>query len=666
MTLIAYIDFEFNGMREKTLNLVSCSIIRHQNRVEIGREEFWLFESPRLADELINRIRDLAGVGYIFAAYVLEAEARSIMSIWNWLPEFKAIDLFLEYRCLLNRNNELAYGKQYIDGKIIKTTPPPPKWEREEFNTVDNDLHHKPSFSLASAIYKLLGKIIDTEEKDIVRRMIYMPGWEEKIPANRERIQKYNMSDVELLPDLLRAMKTKFNEYGISSKEWLEAAYIRAEYSIATAKMVSAGYPVNMEKIKKFVGNIKPILKHAADGCFQHEVKEPFKWNKKLERYVLNEKEVRDWIEKQGIEKWRKTSGGKKSQKKVSLSKDAFADWFTSESDGFAGAFCRYLKTKQSLNGFLPGTGRKGTFFDFVGTDGRVRPNFGIYGAQSSRSQPGAVGFIPLKAHWMRNFIEPSQGKAIAQADFSSEEFLVAAILSQDKAMMDAYASGDVYLAFGKAAGLIPQDGTKTTHKVMRDVCKALVLGISYDMSAGGLAPRISKIMKSDFSQEKAQDLIDQFYEVYSDYKEFKDETLINYSKYEYLKLSDGWIMFGDNDNRRSVGNCPIQGESSVIMRQCVKDAQSEGLNIIWTNHDSLAMEYDAFETFPIQNLVKVMQASFEKVMSQFGITIPVRIDCETWSKSFRDTTLDEIKISSEYIPTKGHDDFLRYKPFFT
>ena len=43
-------------------------------------------------------------------------------------------------------------------------------------------------------------------------------------------------------------------------------------------------------------------------------------------------------------------------------------------------------------------------------------------------------------------------------------------------------------------------------------------------------------------------------------------ETEGDYQKAGYIKLPCGWYMWGDNDNMRSVGNCPIQGFGGSII----------------------------------------------------------------------------------------------------
>ena len=596
----------------------------------------------------------------------MEAEARSLNSLFGYMPKFKAIDLYLEYRCLLNHNHKYSYGQQYIDGKVIKTTPPPNKWEAQDVSIeeLESEGHHKPSFSLAAATFKLLNIKIDTVEKNEVRDIIIASD-PKAIEENALRILKYNASDIDYLPQLMDAVFDIHKSFGETLEGWAKAALLRGDYAVRTARMLSLGYPVNMGKINKFTSNVKGILNEAIEDCLENSSEvESFRFNKKQGKYILTEANIREWIQVQAKPYWRKTA-----KDKLSVSRDAFKDWYGSESPGFAGAFCRYLKTKQSLNGFLPSeTSKKNTFKDFVGSDNRVRPYFGIYGSQSSRSQPGATGFIPLKSHWMRNFIEAPKGRAIAGVDYASQEFLIAAILSQDREMMKAYESGDVYLAFAKAAALVPQDATKSSHKQMRDVCKALVLGISYDMSANGLAPRLTQSLGKPVTVDYAQQLIDTFYEVYSDYADWKKDVAQDYEQNSFIQLSDGWTMWGDNDNHRSVGNFPVQGHGAVIMRKAVELAQSKGLNIIYTLHDALYMEFDSYDTAAISMLKDAMSTAFNIVMSEFGDTIPIRLEGEAWSVDYANKlpgAVNGIQFMPEYIDAKGQKELDRFKKYF-
>jgi hypothetical protein len=188
----------------------------------------------------------------------------------------------------------------------------------------------------------------------------------------------------------------------------------------------------------------------------------------------MDTKIVKDWISKcPHASKWELTEN-----KDLSLAADAWKKFYNYSHDypefNFGAQMLRYANFTQQLKGFTPTMG-KSSFWDYVGTDGMVRPYMNIYGAQSSRSQPSSTSLLFLKTGWMRSLCVPPKGYAIGTIDYSSQEFLIGGLLSKDKKMIDAYASGDVYLSYGKQIGLIPKDGTKITHGKQRDAQKPVI-----------------------------------------------------------------------------------------------------------------------------------------------------------------------------------------------
>src|SRR5690606_11263730 len=130
--------------------------------------------------------------------------------------------------------------------------------------------------------------------------------------------------------------------------------------------------------------------------------------------------------------------------------------------------------------GFSESNGERKGFWDSVGKDGRVRPYMHIYGAQSSRSQPAANGFMFLKPAWMRSLVEPAKGKFIAGVDYGQQEFFLSGLVSGDRSMIAAYLSGDPYMYGAKLAGAIPKNGTREQYKIERDLFKNTYLGILF------------------------------------------------------------------------------------------------------------------------------------------------------------------------------------------
>src|SRR4051812_27815375 len=87
-----------------------------------------------------------------------------------------------------------------------------------------------------------------------------------------------------------------------------------------------------------------------------------------------------------------------------------------------------------------------------VGGDGRNRCPLRPFAAKTGRNAPSTSQFIFGPARWLRGLIKPAEGTALAYVDYEQQEFGIAAALSCDAAMQEAYRSGDPYLAFAKQA----------------------------------------------------------------------------------------------------------------------------------------------------------------------------------------------------------------------
>ena len=128
-----------------------------------------------------------------------------------------------------------------------------------------------------------------------------------------------------------------------------------------------------------------------------------------------------------------------------------------------------------------------------VGQDGRNRVMLSAFRAKTGRNAPSTAKFIFGPAMWLRHLIRPEPGYGVAYVDYEQQEFGIAAALSGDVAMQQAYASADPYLSFAKQAGAVPPEATKVTHSAEREQFKACALAVQYGMGAESLAYRIGQ-----------------------------------------------------------------------------------------------------------------------------------------------------------------------------
>ena len=631
-----FLDFEYNGTTEKFLNLVCCSTtVIHADGTHEDKD-WWLHRSP-FSHEMLRYYLSLHQ-DKTFYAWSVEAEAGSMMSLGLDVLKFNFIDLFLEYRMLQNHNHDLLHGKQLIDGKVKNTFPG----------------GEKGKTSLASACYKMLGIIIDTEHKERMRNLIIsapLTFTEEEASD----IMKYCRSDVKPLMDL----KTAIGKYypKVIPRKHLKTikseALLRGNFSARVALQVREGYPVDVRWLNNFSNQTQMILDAAAkDINDQFPNNKPFRWNKKDRRFSINTLVMKKWIE-DNHETWEVTENNN-----LSLSLDSWTKYYSYGHDyprgNFPAQIIRYLKLKQAMNGFNPNSEK--TIFNHLGSDGRVRCYMNHFGSQSGRTQPASTSFMFLKPAWQRALVRPKKGKSIGDLDYSSQEFLLSALMSKDPKMLSAYKSGDVYLAFGKEIGWIPKDGTKKSHTFERNVCKSVVLGLSYLMSKYGLAKKLTDDTGKLYTEDEAQELIDQFDEAFEVFAEWRKETIATYEAEWYLRTEDGWFMFGDNDNFRSVGNFSLQAMGASIMRKAIALAQDAGLTVLFALHDALYIEYDAGDYGAIDTLKACMEEAFisffEGDMKEQAKMI--RVDPNTWGDEFKRAEIKDGKLITDFIITPG------------
>ena len=100
--------------------------------------------------------------------------------------------------------------------------------------------------------------------------------------------------------------------------------------------------------------------------------------------------------------------------------------------------------------------------------------------SDTGRNQPSTSKFIFGPSCWIRGFIKPGPGKFLAYIDYSQQELGIAAALSGDRKMQEAYRSGDPYLRFAQMAGAVPTNATKKSHPEERTAYKVGMLAVQY------------------------------------------------------------------------------------------------------------------------------------------------------------------------------------------
>mgnify|MGYP006269946127 CR=1 FL=1 len=227
-----------------------------------------------------------------------------------------------------------------------------------------------------------------------------------------------------------------------------------------------------------------------------------------------------------------------------------------------------------------------------IGPDGRNRTAIMPFRARTGRNQPSNAKFIFGPSRWLRSLIKPEPGMAVAYLDYSQQEFGIAAALSGDAAMADAYRSGDPYLAFGKQAGAIPPDGTKHSHKDERAQFKQCVLAVQYGMGAEALAYRIGQPV------DMAKRLLRLHRETYPTFWKWSEAAVDRAMLLGRLQTVFGWpIHVGPSAdpvrgaNARSLANFPCQANGAEMLRLACCMLVEAGVGLCAPIHDAVLIE---------------------------------------------------------------------------
>jgi hypothetical protein len=218
-----------------------------------------------------------------------------------------------------------------------------------------------------------------------------------------------------------------------------------------------------------------------------------------------------------------------------------------------------------------------------VGGDGRNRTLLSAFRARTGRNQPSNTRFIFGPAVWLRGLIKPPPGHGLAYIDWEQQEFGIAAALSGDPLMMDAYRSGDPYLAFAKQACAVPPDATTLTHKADRDQFKACVLAVQYGMGPDALAQRIGQ------PQIRARELLNLHRDTYRVFWHWSDAAVDHAMLHGTLNTVFGWrVRVPPDANARSLRNFPMQANGAEMLRLACCLGTEQGIEVCAPVHDAV------------------------------------------------------------------------------
>jgi DNA polymerase I-like protein with 3'-5' exonuclease and polymerase domains len=257
-----------------------------------------------------------------------------------------------------------------------------------------------------------------------------------------------------------------------------------------------------------------------------------------------------------------------------------------------------------------------------VGRDGRNRVMLSAFRSATSRNQPSNSRFIFGPSSWLRSLISPAPGRALAYVDWSQQELAIAAALSGDARMREAYTSGDFYLSFGKMAGAIPADATKQTHGRERDQFKTVSLGVLFGLSVEGLARKLGVPLC------RGRELMQMHRQTFRQFWQWSDAMQDKAMLTGKLQTVFGWtVRVGQDANPRSLRNFPMQANGAEMMRLAAMLATERGVQVCCPVHDAFLIEATVGDIeAETRRMQDVMREASELVLLGFSLKTDAKI----------------------------------------
>ncbi len=418
-----------------------------------------------------------------------------------------------------------------------------------EFRCIVNGTPPVCGFGLGGALVQFGLDPLDTVEKDTMRELALRGGpW-----TDEERLQllDYCESDVRALQRLLPAMEERID---------LPRALLRGRYMQAVARVEWNGVPIDRASLDLILGHwdgIRAELVRKIDADYGI-----------YDGLTFKQDRWRDWLGRQGIP-WPQTETGR-----LKLDDETFRQMARAHSSVAPIRELRRSLSEMRLSNLT------------VGEDNRNRCLLSPFGSKTGRNQPSNTKFIFGPSVWMRSLIQAPPGRGLAYIDWSQQEFGIAAALSGDAAMLDAYESGDPYLAFAVAAGAAPESATKRTHKSVREQFKQCVLGVQYSMGPEALAARIGQPVI------RARELLELHGRTFARFWDWSDAAVDHAMLRGWLYTTFGWtITVGDLVKARTLRNFPMQANGAEMLRLAICLATEAGVQVCAPVHDALLIE---------------------------------------------------------------------------
>jgi DNA polymerase I-like protein with 3'-5' exonuclease and polymerase domains len=293
----------------------------------------------------------------------------------------------------------------------------------------------------------------------------------------------------------------------------------------------------------------------------------------------------------------------------------------------------KYKKVSTMLSNYGP------KLLEFVSEDGRIHADWHQIGAGTGRmscSKPALQQLTPE----VKRYVRAPNGRLLIKADYSQIELRIAAKVSGDERMLEAYQKGeDIHLLTAKSLASVG------VGKEDRKLAKAVNFGLLYGQGAKGFKEFARDKYETDITLEEAALYKRRFFETYA--------GLAAWHERERLRMKHGETETRTLTGRRRVGvmrftewvNAPVQGTGADGLKLALallweRREECPGAVPVACVHDEIVVECDEDKAEKVKAwLEKAMIDGMDDILNGpdvGGPRVPVKVETQigkTWAR---------------------------------
>lgn len=274
-----------------------------------------------------------------------------------------------------------------------------------------------------------------------------------------------------------------------------------------------------------------------------------------------------------------------------------------------------------------------------VGPDGRIHCNYRQMGTETGRLSAASPNLQQVnRGKDFRSKFVAAPGYVLVVADFSQVELRVAAELSGEQRMIDAYLAGrDLHT---ETAALMAKVSFEEVTKAQRQSAKVANFGLLYGAGPATLQKQAVAQYSIDMELSEAREIVEGFRSAYPRLYAWQQDEGTKTTKAVQTALGRRRMLVGFNDKYTTRINTQVQGTAGDIAKiaigqlwKLICQAPQDEAKLIAMVHDEIVLEVrEGLEELWGQRL----KDSMESAGAQICKTVPIVAEV-SWGKTWAD-----------------------------